>query len=126
MTPDTAPNYALPTFVPPATTQEARERMAELDVAIASINDQIQYRELADDLSPDWFKKAATSRRFKALERQRIESWLHEYNDAADHGIRLETFIVDLVRDEFEPDEWTAIMADAQAARAAAMRDRAD
>ena len=122
---DTAPkDYVLPAFTPPGTTMEARERMAELDLAIASIDNQYEYRKLADTLDADWYKRAMTSRRFKALERQRLEDWVDEYTDAADHGLRLETFIVEVVRDEFEAAEWEGIVSEAQAAMKIAKRGK--
>ena len=68
----------LPPFTPPSTTAEARERIAQLNVAIMSIQDQVEYREMTQSLDPEWFKKATTSKRFKTLEVQRLQAWIDE------------------------------------------------
>lgn len=114
---DTAPApYSLPTFVPPASTKEARERIAELDSAITSINDQIAYREMSGTQDPDWFKRSSTSRRFKMLERQRLENWIDEYVMASEMGDFIEKYIVAVVRQDYSDEDWADVVAEASEA----------
>ena len=102
----------LPPFTPPSTTAEARERIAQLNVAIMSIQDQVEYREMTQSLDPEWFKKATTSKRFKTLEVQRLQAWIDE--SARGNGPTLNDAIVSLLKGEYAPDEWDGIVQDAQ------------
>jgi hypothetical protein len=102
----------LPPFTPPSTTAEARERIAQLNVAIMSIQDQVEYREMTQSLDPEWFKKATTSKRFKTLEVQRLQAWIDE--SAHGNGPTLNDAIVSLLKGEYAPDDWDGIVQDAQ------------
>jgi len=102
----------LPPFTPPSTTAEARERIAQLNVAIMSIQDQVEYREMTHSLDPEWFKKATTSKRFKTLEVQRLQAWIDE--SARGNGPTLNDAIVSLLKGEYAPDDWDGIVQDAQ------------
>lgn len=102
----------LPPFTPPATLSEARERIAQLNVAIMSIEDQVQYREMTNTLDPEWFKKATTSKRFKTLEVQRLQAWIDD--GAQGGGMTLNDAIVAILKDEYPPDDWETIVQDAQ------------
>lgn len=102
----------LPPFTPPSTTAEARERIAQLNVAIMSIQDQVEYREMTQSLDPEWFKKATTSKRFKTLEVQRLQAWIDE--SARGNGPTLNDAIVSLLKGEYAPDDWDGIVQDAQ------------
>lgn len=102
----------LPPFTPPSTTAEARERIAQLNVAIMSIQDQVEYREMTQSLDPEWFKKATTSKRFKTLEVQRLQAWIDE--SAQGNGPTLNDAIVSLLKGEYAPDDWDGIVQDAQ------------
>jgi hypothetical protein len=102
----------LPPFTPPSTTAEARERIAQLNVAIMSIQDQVEYREMTQSLDPEWFKKATTSKRFKTLEVQRLQAWIDE--SARGNGPTLNDAIVSLLKGEYAPDDWGGIVQDAQ------------
>lgn len=102
----------LPPFTPPSTTTEARERIAQLNVAVMSIEDQIEYREMTHTLDPEWFKKAATSKRFKTLEVQRLQAWIDE--GAQGNGMTLNDAIVSLLKGEYAPDDWETVVQDAQ------------
>lgn len=102
----------LPPFTPPSTTVEARERIAQLNVAVMSIEDQIEYREMTRTLDPEWFKKAATSKRFKTLEVQRLQDWIDEGSQG--NGLTLNDAIVSLLKGEYAPDDWEGIVRDAQ------------
>ena len=102
----------LPPFTPPSTTVEARERIAQLNVAVMSIEDQIEYREMTRTLDPEWFKKAATSKRFKTLEVQRLQAWIDD--GAQGNGLTLNDAIVSLLKAEYAPDDWEGIVQDAQ------------
>jgi hypothetical protein len=102
----------LPPFTPPSTTAEARERIAQLNVAIMSIQDQVEYREMTQSLDPEWFKKATTSKRFKTLEVQRLQAWIDE--SARGNGPTLNDAIVSLLKGEYAPDDWDGIVHDAQ------------
>ena len=102
----------LPPFTPPSTTAEARERIAQLNVAIMSIQDQVEYREMTQSLDPEWFKKATTSKRFKTLEVQRLQAWIDE--SARGNGPTLNDAIVSLLKGEYAPDEWDGVVQDAQ------------
>jgi hypothetical protein len=102
----------LPPFTPPSTTAEARERIAQLNVAIMSIQDQVEYREMTQSLDPEWFKKATTSKRFKTLEVQRLQAWIDE--SARGNGPTLNDAIVSLLKGEYAPDDWEGIVQDAQ------------
>ena len=102
----------LPPFTPPSSTAEARERIAQLNVAIMSIQDQVEYREMTRTLDPEWFKKATTSKRFKTLEVQRLQAWIDEGTQG--DGMTLNNAIVSLLKGEYAPDEWEGIVQDAQ------------
>lgn len=102
----------LPPFVPPSSTAEARERIAQLNVAIMSIEDQVEYREMARTLDAEWFKKATTSKRFKTLEAQRLQAWIDEGNQG--NRMTLNDAIIAIIRDEYAPDDWDSIVRDAQ------------
>jgi hypothetical protein len=102
----------LPPFTPPSTTAEARERIAQLNVAIMSIQDQVEYREMTQSLDPEWFKKATTSKRFKTLEVQRLQAWIDE--SARGNGPTLNDAIVSLLKGEYALDDWDGIVQDAQ------------
>lgn len=102
----------LPPFTPPSSTAEARERIAQLNVAIMSIQDQVEYREMTRTLDPEWFKKATTSKRFKTLEVQRLQAWIDEGTQGDD--MTLNDAIVSLLKGEYAPDEWEGIVQDAQ------------
>jgi hypothetical protein len=102
----------LPPFTPPSTTAEARERIAQLNVAIMSIQDQVEYREMTQSLDPEWFKKATTSKRFKTLEVQRLQAWIDE--SARGNGPTLNDAIVSLLKGEYAPDDWDGVVQDAQ------------
>jgi len=102
----------LPPFTPPSTTAEARERIAQLNVAIMSIQDQVEYREMTQSLDPEWFKKATTSKRFKTLEVLRLQAWIDE--SARGNGPTLNDAIVSLLKGEYAPDDWDGIVQDAQ------------
>jgi hypothetical protein len=102
----------LPPFTPPSTTAEARERIAQLNVAIMSIQDQVEYREMTQSLDPEWFKKATTSKRFKTLEVQRLQAWIDE--SAQGNGMTLNDSIVAVLKSEYPPDDWNEIVHDAQ------------
>jgi len=105
----------LPTFNPPITTSEARNRIAELNSAIKSIEDQILVREMSDTLNPEWLKKATTSQRFKTLERDRLLNWIEDYNADVTSGKNLNDFIVSVVREDYSDEEWECVVADARA-----------
>lgn len=102
----------LPPFTPPSSTAEARERIAQLNVAIMSIEDQVEYREMTRTLDPEWFKKATTSKRFKTLEVQRLQAWIDD--GAQGGGMALNDAIVAILKDEYPPDDWESIVRDAQ------------
>lgn len=102
----------LPPFTAPSSTAEARERIAQLNVAIMSIQDQVEYREMTRTLDPEWFKKATTSKRFKTLEVQRLQAWIDEGTQG--DGMTLNDAIVSLLKGEYAPDDWDGIVQDAQ------------
>lgn len=102
----------LPPFTAPSSTAEARERIAQLNVAIMSIQDQVEYREMTRTLDPEWFKKATTSKRFKTLEVQRLQAWIDEGTQG--DGMTLNDAIVSLLKGEYAPDDWEGIVRDAQ------------
>ena len=102
----------LPPFTPPSSTAEARERIAQLNVAIMSIQDQVEYREMTRTLDPVWFKKATTSKRFKTLEVRRLQAWIDEGTQG--DGMTLNDAIVSLLKGEYAPDDWDGIVQDAQ------------
>lgn len=102
----------LPPFTPPSSTAEARERIAQLNVAIMSIEDQVEYREMTRTLDPEWFKKATTSKRFKTLEVQRLQAWIDDSVQGG--GMTLNDAIVVILKDEYPPDDWESIVQDAQ------------
>jgi hypothetical protein len=101
----------LPEFVPPATESEARTRITELNMAILSIEDQIKTQEITNGIDPAWFRKASTSRRFKTFELQRLKDWVEDKNS---RGVSLSDHIVDIVRADYNDDEWADIYADAR------------
>lgn len=102
----------LPDFVPPVTESEARHRMTELKMAILSIEDQIKTQEITNGIDPAWFRKASTSRRFKTFELQRLEDCV---KDKSSRGVSLSDHIVDIVRADYNDDEWADIVEDARA-----------
>lgn len=102
----------LPPFTAPSSTAEARERIAQLNVAIMSIQDQVEYREMTRTLDPEWFKKATTSKRFKTLEVQRLQAWIDEGTQG--DGMTLNDAIVSLLKGEYATDDWDGIVQDAQ------------
>ena len=102
----------LPPFTSPSSTAEACERIAQLNVAIMSIQDQVEYREMTRTLDPEWFKKATTSKRFKTLEVQRLQAWIDEGTQG--DGMTLNDAIVSLLKGEYSPADWDGIVQDAQ------------
>jgi hypothetical protein len=103
-------DFALPDFTSPATIREARDRIRELEVAIESINDQEKYREMEGTLDGIWYKRAATSRRFKTLEKKRLEDWISDFQAMSKSGIDINEIIVSVVRGDYEDAEWDAVM----------------
>lgn len=102
----------LPPFTQPSTTMEARERIAQLNVAVMSIEDQIEYREMTRTLDPEWFKKAATSKRFKTLEVQRLQAWIDD--GAQGNGMTLNDAILTMLKEEYLPHNWETVVQDAK------------
>jgi hypothetical protein len=103
-------DFALPEFTTPATIREARDRIRELEVAIESINDQEKYREMEGTLDGVWYKRASTSRRFKTLEKKRLEDWISDFQAMGKNGVDLNEIIVSVVRGDYEDAEWEAVM----------------
>ncbi len=103
-------DFALPEFTTPATIREARDRIRELEVAIESINDQEKYREMEGALDGVWYKRASTSRRFKTLEKKRLEDWISDFQAMEKNGVDLNEIIVSVVRGDYEDAEWDAVM----------------
>jgi hypothetical protein len=97
----------VPDFVEPTSEQEARVRITELNLAIASINDQIAYYQAANALDPIWFRKASTSRRFKTFECERLKNWLDLHSNIAD-------CIVSLVQSDYSEEDWAQILDEAK------------
>jgi len=97
----------VPDFIEPGSEAEARQRIAELSLAIASINDQISYYEAAGALDATWFRKAATSRRYKVFERERLEHWLKLHTDVSE-------CIVAVVQGDYSESDWEQVMVEAK------------
>lgn len=104
----------LPVFAPPTTTSEARARIAELNSAISSIDDQVTIRELSGNLDPDWLKRSTTSQRFKKLERDRLLNWIEDRNEMLAQGKDINQYIVAVVQNDYEPSEWEAVLREAR------------
>lgn len=104
---------SFPAFVPPVTVSEARNRIAELNSAIKSIEDQIYVRELSDNLDPAWLKKATTSQRFKTLERDKLLNWIEDRSYENSHGKNINDFIVAVVREDYTDQEWEGVLLEA-------------
>jgi len=102
----------LPDFIPPESVTEARERIAALNVAVMSIDDQVRYREMSGSLDPEWFKKAATSKRFKSLEVQRLQDWLDD--NVRGGSMSLNDAIVEIVRQDFLDADWAQVVKEAK------------
>jgi hypothetical protein len=106
--------YPQPDFDVPVTFADARERILLLSTDIASIDDQIEVRKADDNLDPEWLKKASTSRRFKLLERGRLENWITNMTEAREGYRTLNDAIVEIVKDEFTPEERGQITAESE------------
>ncbi len=104
---------SLPTFTPPTNMSEARNRIAELNSAIKSIDDQISVRELSDNLDPDWLKRSTTSQRFKTLERDRLVNWIEDQKEMASRGRNVNDYIVAVVREDYSDQEWEMVLREA-------------
>lgn len=108
----TTPNLyntgGIPNFEEPRTLAEARTRIAELRLAVMSINDQIAYQQASDGVDPAWLRKAATSRRFKSFELERLENWLTENSG-------LNEILIRIVRSDYNDQEWDSIITEARA-----------
>jgi hypothetical protein len=102
-------------FVPPLTVAEARDRLAEINTAIDSIADQIKIRELENALDPEWLKRATYSRKFKVLEARKLDNWIANMEDDRKGYRTLNDAIIDVIRDEFAPEEWDGIVEEARA-----------
>ena len=111
---DINPNTGLPGFNPPATASEARARIAELNSAISSIEDQITVRDLAGTLDSEWLKKCTTSKRFKTLERDRLLNWIEDRQEMLTQGKDINQYIVAVVRDDYNDDEWDSVVREAR------------
>lgn len=105
----------LPPFVEPLTVAQARERIAELSVAISSIEDQIHYREISGSLEAEWYRRASTSRRYKALEQHRLQSWIENRNDEAKGTRTLSDAVLEIIQHDYTPEEWEGILDEARA-----------
>ncbi len=103
----------LPVFTPPTNMSEARSRIAELNSAIKSIDDQIAVRELSDNLDPDWLKRSTTSQRFKTLERDRLQNWVEDQKEMTSRGKNLNDYIVAVVQNDYSDDEWESVLREA-------------
>lgn len=106
-------SFSLPSFIQPTSPAEARQRLAELNMALASINDQIECKRLDNSLDGAWLQKANTSKRYKNLEKDRLSNWLIDNSFSAD-AKSLNDIIVELVHSEFEEHEWASIVAEAR------------
>lgn len=104
----------LPTFVPPASVSEARNRIAELNSAIVSIDNQISVRELSNNLDPAWLKRSTTSQRFKTLERDRLLNWIEDRKEEISHGRNINDYIVAVIREDYSNQEWDDVMEEAR------------
>lgn len=111
---DINPNTGLPGFNPPATASEARARIAELNSAISSIEDQITVRDLAGTLDSEWLKKCTTSKRFKTLERDRLLNWIEDRQEMLAQGKDINQYIVAVVQNDYEPSEWENVLREAR------------
>lgn len=111
----TVKEFGLPDFSPPVTVSEARARIAELNAAIASIDDQARYRELSNTLDAGWYRKAKTSRRYKSLERDRLQNWILDQSDRAVGARTLNDCIVEVVRGDYLDDDWEGVLEEANA-----------
>ena len=104
----------LPTFNPPASMSEARNRIAELNSAIKSIDDQISVRELSDNLDAEWLKRSTTSQRFKTLERDRLLNWIEDRNYDMSNGKNIDRYIIAIVQNDYDEEEWNQITREAK------------
>lgn len=113
-TPTTASKtYPQPDFDVPNTFAEARERILLLTTDIESINDQIDVKNAEGRMDADWLKRATTSRRFKVLEKGRLENWIESMKEAREGYRTLNDCIVEIVKQEFSPEEWLEVVAEA-------------
>ena len=104
----------LPTFTPPTSLSEARARIAELNSAIRSIDNQISVRELSNNLDADWLKRSTTSQNFKMLERDRLQNWLDDRQEMAMRGKDINQYIVAVVREDYSDTEWDSVLREAR------------
>lgn len=104
----------LPIFNAPNSVSEARARIAELNSAIRSIDNQISVRELSNNLDPEWLKKCSTSQNFKMLERDRIQNWLDDRQEAITRGKDINQYIVAVVQNDYDPNEWDNVLREAR------------
>ncbi len=104
----------LPTFTPPTSLSEARARIAELNSAIRSIDNQISVRELGNNLDPDWLKRSTTSQNFKMLERDRLQNWLDDRQEMVSRGKNVNDYIVAVVQNDYDSNEWENVLREAR------------
>lgn len=104
----------LPTFTPPTSLSEARARIAELNSAIRSIDNQIAVRELGNNLDADWLKRSSTSQNFKMLERDRLQNWVDDRQEMVSRGKNINDYIVAVVREDYSDAEWDSVLREAR------------
>jgi hypothetical protein len=104
----------LPVFHAPKSVSEARARIAELNSAIRSIDNQISVREISNNLDPEWLKRSTTSQNFKTLERDRLQNWIDDRNEVASRGKNINDYIVAIVREDYNDLEWMGVEREAR------------
>lgn len=99
-------------FAPPRSIPEARKRIADLDYDIAHIDQQFAARDARGGGDPDWRHRASRARMMKDLERSRLLIWLDEQRkDSSEAFLRA---VVDIVKADYEEEEWRDILSEAR------------
>ncbi|MEI7601185.1 MAG: hypothetical protein WCJ41_17935 [Aestuariivirga sp.] len=93
---------------------EGRQRLIELDDAIAKIRTQIATADLARQrhakpIDPDWFHKARTALRH--LCRERAEFLLQRNNRPSRDKVK--DCLIGILRERHDPDEWASLLVEA-------------
>ncbi|MBF0423409.1 MAG: hypothetical protein HQL73_10500 [Magnetococcales bacterium] len=100
----------------PATREECRTRLIQLQSDLAAIRDQIAVADLdrqarGGQMDTGWYRRARTALRFKREEMVRLQAHQRTLpGGPAERKARLRECIIATVRPDYNDDEWRTVM----------------